>query len=340
LDQAYRLYTLALANQPEMGAMNRLRETPNLNTVARWQLAATYRLAGLPDAGNELVAGDRIVINDYTRPGFTFGSNLRDRAIVLNAMLILNHEQGLKDMVDQVSTALISRRWYSTHSTAFSLLAMARFAGTSEAGATTFEYSVGEGGAQSTRMSTPIHTVALEAVPLAGSRLTLDNTSERTLFATVAVRGTPRAGMERASASGLSINVTYTDPDGRSIDIAELAQGEDFVAEVSITNQTGMDIDNIALSHIVASGWEIHNTRLDDAETDAKPDIDYEDIRDDRIYRYFGLKRGETKRFSTLLNAAYLGRFYLPGVSAEAMYDATKQARTTGQWVEVSKTNP
>jgi hypothetical protein len=30
LDQAYRLYTLALANQPEIGAMNRLRETRNL----------------------------------------------------------------------------------------------------------------------------------------------------------------------------------------------------------------------------------------------------------------------------------------------------------------------
>jgi len=35
------------------------------------------------------------------------------------------------------------------------------------------------------------------------------------------------------------------------------------------------------------------------------------------------------------LNAAYLGRYYLPGASVEAMYEATKQARLGGTWVEV-----
>jgi transposase len=39
--------------------------------------------------------------------------------------------------------------------------------------------------------------------------------------------------------------------------------------------------------------------------------------------------------FETRLNAAYLGRYYLPGASIEAMYDATKQARLRGQWIEV-----
>jgi uncharacterized protein YfaS (alpha-2-macroglobulin family) len=56
------------------------------------------------------------------------------------------------------------------------------------------------------------------------------------------------------------------------------------------------------------------------------------DIRDDRVLQYFSLRRGETIRFQTRLNAAYLGRYYLPSVLVEAMYDATKQARTAGQW--------
>jgi uncharacterized protein YfaS (alpha-2-macroglobulin family) len=134
----------------------------------------------------------------------------------------------------------------------------------------------------------------------------------------------------------LSIDVVYTDPDGNGIDIERLDQGDDFVAAVSVTNRTDMNLDNLALSHIVPSGWEIHNTRLDDAEEEGgRPDLDYEDIRDDRVYRYFGLKKGETKVFMTLLNAAYLGRYYLPTVSVEAMYDVSKQARTKGQWVEV-----
>ena len=38
-----------------------------------------------------------------------------------------------------------------------------------------------------------------------------------------------------------------------------------------------------------------------------------------------------------MLNAAYQGRFYLPAVSCEAMYDNSIFARVPGQWVEVVK---
>jgi len=47
--QAYRLYTLALAGQPNLGAMNRLREMKGLSDVARWRLASAYMLAGQKD---------------------------------------------------------------------------------------------------------------------------------------------------------------------------------------------------------------------------------------------------------------------------------------------------
>jgi uncharacterized protein YfaS (alpha-2-macroglobulin family) len=63
--------------------------------------------------------------------------------------------------------------------------------------------------------------------------------------------------------------------------------------------------------------------------------VDYTDIRDDRVLQYFGLKAGESIRFATRLNAAYRGRYYLPSMLVEAMYDATKNARTRGQWTEV-----
>ena len=35
------------------------------------------------------------------------------------------------------------------------------------------------------------------------------------------------------------------------------------------------------------------------------------------------------------LNAAYQGRYYLPAVVCEAMYDNSISARRPGQWVEV-----
>ena len=62
---------------------------------------------------------------------------------------------------------------------------------------------------------------------------------------------------------------------------------------------------------------------------------EYVDIRDDRVMQYFSLRAGESITFRTRLNASYLGHYYLPGTSVEAMYDATQQARLKGQWVDV-----
>ncbi len=53
LVQAYRLYTLALAGAPEIGAMNRLREDGGLSSTAAWMLAASYAKAGTTRGGKE-----------------------------------------------------------------------------------------------------------------------------------------------------------------------------------------------------------------------------------------------------------------------------------------------
>ncbi|MFN8396504.1 MAG: hypothetical protein U0176_17905 [Bacteroidia bacterium] len=41
------------------------------------------------------------------------------------------------------------------------------------------------------------------------------------------------------------------------------------------------------------------------------------------------------KTFRILLNASYLGKFYLPTVYVEAMYDNSISARIPGEWVTV-----
>jgi len=41
------------------------------------------------------------------------------------------------------------------------------------------------------------------------------------------------------------------------------------------------------------------------------------------------------KEFVILLNAAYLGKFYLPTAYGEAMYNNMINARIPGMWVEI-----
>jgi uncharacterized protein YfaS (alpha-2-macroglobulin family) len=63
----------------------------------------------------------------------------------------------------------------------------------------------------------------------------------------------------------------------------------------------------------------------------------YQDIRDDRVNTYFDLYTNETKTFNLLLNASYAGKYYLPAINVEAMYDKSVFARTKGQWIKVVK---
>jgi hypothetical protein len=94
----------------------------------------------------------------------------------------------------------------------------------------------------------------------------------------------------------------------------------------------------MALSMLIPSGWEIINSRMEAVNTlNSKTDVpDYQDIRDDRVYMYFSLPKGSTKTFSVLLQSAYPGKFYLPSVQVEAMYDGSVRAYSGGYWVQVN----
>ena len=63
--------------------------------------------------------------------------------------------------------------------------------------------------------------------------------------------------------------------------------------------------------------------------------ITYQDIRDDRVLSYFDLAPGRTQTVVIRVQAAYTGRFFMPAITCQAMYDNTVYARTAGAWVEV-----
>ncbi|MDQ3099901.1 MAG: hypothetical protein M3R08_00820, partial [Bacteroidota bacterium] len=122
-----------------------------------------------------------------------------------------------------------------------------------------------------------------------------------------------------------------------SIDPTNIDQGTDFVALVTLRHPgIGEYYQNLALTQIFPSGWEIRNARLEGTEpAQQEGPYTYRDIRDDRVMTYFDLQQGHEVKYRVLLNASYTGRYYLPGANCEAMYDHTVNARSKGQWVNV-----
>jgi len=216
---------------------------------------------------------------------------------------------------------------------------MARYAGVSgETGEMRFEYSWKGGKKETVVSGSPIVQIPLETGDAVDGDMEFANTCDLTLHKRVILSGTPPPGTETSASNGMTIKVRYLTLDGNELDQTALEQGTDFAVEVQIVNSGhASDYREVALSHILPSGWEIHNTRMDGNTGGSGSTFNYQDIRDDRIHTYFDIRQGETKTVRALVNSSYLGRFYLPMVSAEAMYDATINARVAGRWVQVVK---
>ncbi|HOZ74748.1 MAG TPA: MG2 domain-containing protein [Flavobacterium sp.] len=336
LAQAYRLYTLALAGSPDLSSMNRMRETQGISNESKLRLALAYALAGQKSAGELLLA--KTNIDEDKRPNYYdyyYGSPERNRAMTLETLVLLGQKQRAFATAIKLANRLSSAEWMSTQTTAYSLYAMSKFAKSNGSKGIEVQFTKdGKSENISTTKTFADRTLNLKA---GSNSVTMKNTKGNTVYVRVLSSGVLPIGKEQTIQSNMAAAIVFKDRKGAIINVSKIAQGTEFVAEVTIKNQRNERVDNVALSQILPSGFEIVNTRFTDYGDAVNNTADYIDIRDDRTNFYFGMKANETKTFRVLLNASYLGVYYLPGLQCEAMYDHSFLARTKGQWVEVVK---
>ena len=122
------------------------------------------------------------------------------------------------------------------------------------------------------------------------------------------------------------MKVNYFNMNNTPIEPYEIEQGSDFYVETSITNTNIIsDYQNLALTQIFPSGWEIRNTRMDLNESISKEDITYQDIRDDRVLTYFDLKKTQLiyKHRSNLNKVSFdVKKFSILKVDVQLMLDS------------------
>lgn len=332
LAQAYRLYTLALSGNADVSSMNRLRETSGISNESKLRLAATYALIKQNNAGLSLLSKSKI--DEQTQEYYYYyGSADRNRAMALETLILLGQKQKAFVMAQKLAKNLSNDSWMSTQTTAYGLYAMAKFAKfNGEKGVNIQFTAAGKPQAVTTNKSIVQRNLAVNS----GKNLvTIKNNKANTLFVRLFNSGILPVGKEQPLKYNVDAAVVFKNRKGQKIDVTKIAQGTEFIAEVTITNHKNEYVQNIALTQILPSGFEIVNTRYTEFGNATENIADYIDIRDDRANYYFGLKANETRKFKMLLNASYLGKYYLPGVQCEAMYDHDFLVRTKGQWVEV-----
>ena len=346
LQQAFRLYTLALAGAPEYGAMNRMKEQPGLSIQAKWRLAAAYALTGKMKPAEELVYNAETTVIPYSSMNQIYGSSDRDEAMILETLLLMNRERDALQQAKVVSKNLSQENWFSTQSTAFALMAMGRLA-EKLSGSLDFTWTWNGKQQPAVKSAKAVFEKEISTSPKSGT-VAVKNQGKGALSVDLITRTQLLNDTLPAISDNLRMDIRYASMDGKPMSVNDIRQGTDFTAIASISNTSGTtDYTNLALTHIIPSDWEVYNERMTVPEAEPQETTDssgnvsgqytYQDIRDDRVLTYFNLRRGETKIFTIRLQATYAGNFILPSVQCEAMYDVNVQARSKAGRTTVSR---
>jgi len=331
--QAYRLYSLALAGAPEAGAMNRMKEIKDLSVQSRWSLAAAYALDGKTKAAEELIFNIATTVQPYYSRD-TYGTSDRDEAIILQTMVLMGRLEDAFKQAERISKKLSQQRYFDTQSTAFALMAMGSLA-EKQSGTIEFDWKLNGKNQSEVKSSKAGYQLQLPKQTGEG-KVSLTNKGKGVLYVSLVSKSRPVTDDLPEISNNLQLKVSYTDLSGKALDISELRQGTDFQAQIEVINTNPVnEYTDIALTYIIPSGWEIFNERMTSSDGDDKGGFTYRDIRDDRVLTYFNLPRGARTTIKVRLQATYLGSFVLPAVQCEAMYDTSAQAKTVAGRVKV-----
>ena len=258
LQQAFRLYTLALAGAPEYGAMNRMKEQPGLSIQAKWRLAAAYALTGKMKPAEELVYNAETTVIPYSSMNQIYGSSDRDEAMILETLLLMNRERDALQQAKVVSKNLSQENWFSTQSTAFALMAMGRLA-EKLSGSLDFTWTWNGKQQPAVKSAKAVFEKEISTSPKSGT-VAVKNQGKGALSVDLITRTQLLNDTLPAISDNLRMDIRYASMDGKPMSVNDIRQGTDFTAIVSISNTSGTtDYTNLALTHIIPSGWEVYN---------------------------------------------------------------------------------
>ena len=327
MTQAYRLYTLALAGSADLGAMNRLRERQDLPAACRWRLAAAYRLAGHEDGAQALSQGLPLAGSDASIADVAYGASLRDRAMVLDACVMLERREDVNRLSRELAGELGTGQ-HSTQSLGWALHSLAE--------ATRL---LAEGGGIRAELGQSGRTRKLETarpllelpVTLGGTNAdqVLRNTSSTPLHVVFTRSWLPEPGTGTALSHGLNLTLELVDDQGQSILADGLRQGTDVVLRATVSNPGNRPLKDLALTLSLPSGWEPRDPARE------LIGVEYQDRRDDRVISYFNLAAHARVGIEVRAHAAFPGRYLMPAQRVEALYDSDVQAVVPGDWVRV-----
>lgn len=365
--QAYACYVLALAGKPPRPVMSRIgdisrsgpSESAHQRAQARLYLALAWIAAGKLEAAEAMIPQTLPQPRSQRQDGGNLGSPVRDRAMLVNALLEVNpRNPAIPALVQQLADAGRGGQWRSTQDCAFAMMAIGRY----------LRHAHDERPVTQVRLLAGDHSIAAADPPATiawaasdrnpGTTMVPDELSAQAsgpagshAYLTWQQTGVPMQPPSDAD-HGMAVRRRYLrEKDKKPADLADVRSGELLVVELTIQSPEGQR--NLVIEDLLPAGLEVENPRL---ATSAKPvgdalptaplflrrrgnawhvvplpvqdssvetsfEPDYLDIRDDRVVLMGDMPYGGSAIYRYLVRAVTPGAYVVPPVRGECMYD-------------------
>jgi uncharacterized protein YfaS (alpha-2-macroglobulin family) len=148
----------------------------------------------------------------------------------------------------------------------------------------------------------------------------------------------PKISEAKSEANGLTITRKFVTEDEKPIDITKLRRGELVYAKIEITSHDAREIGDLVITDLYTGAMEpvinIYTWRVQDQW------VMRHDSRDDRMLifsKHISLKANEKIDFIYPMRVVSSGEFTLPGVSVEAMYFPSLNAKLAPSRISVAR---
>lgn len=335
---SYACYVLALGGQPTSAWVERMLEKKNdLSYYARLMNATTLLLRGDPKRAVVLLDELGLPGASARDMGGCFNSSTRNAALLLSAWLDIDPKnEDVFQLVNLLSKTRINGYWGTTQDSAMAIMALGKYAQRTKGDVREFQGSISlPDGTTETFDHTKNHTWEFTRGEM-GS-ITLTNSGPGIMYYNFHSEGVPIDTAEyykriTANNRGLSVTREWLDDEGNTIDPSKVKQNDLVVVKISLHGKAD-NLDNLVIEDLLPAGLEIENPHLDTAQALPWLSTHFEwcsrrDIRDDRVLIYTKYI-SDNHTFYYLARAVTPGKFTVPPISAEAMYDPEVRSITS-----------
>jgi len=309
-----------------------------------YMLKAALYLAGDRRFTDDLKAVDTSPVSPDRINSWSFYSDMRRRGLMLSTFFdLFGHDAAGEPLAARVAEILAAQKYsyyYNTQELVWTITGLGKWVGASTTKGSTDATLVADGVTIEPR-KTKTKTGRTWALMRASEykSLSLDVPQQTAgMWLVIASEGVRPNSDYKVGGSSLAVSRTYRSADGAALDLAagKLHLGDVVFVELELANTSALPIQNIALVDRLPAGFEVENPRLgrsfkaDWIDEKQQWAIDFLNMRDDHLEAFGRLEAGEKKKIVYTVRAVTAGKYTIPPVEAEAMYDPLVWARAKG----------